>query len=306
MIIPLVGNSKPLQPRITRIKKKSETMKTCFKKSFLCLMLFLGCHIMGCGKDNAPPPDTQSQAEDGHSTIMFPDGSTYDGDIKDGAPHGKGMVRFSDGTRYRGQFAAGQMEGRGSLAYPDKSVYKGTFKKGMLCGNGVLTFPDESRYEGFFKDDAYDGQGVWSTPLGITYEGGFKNGKFHGQGKVVLPDGSQFIGRFEDDRFYGFSDAVSDKKDNTRPNDRGISSELAFSVQVGAFVSQSNAKQLAEVLVNKGYEAQVSVMKDFADRSWYTVRLDRSYASLEDAQERAADFTGKENMAATVRPVDSL
>ncbi|MCP4647489.1 MAG: SPOR domain-containing protein [bacterium] len=83
------------------------------------------------------------------------------------------------------------------------------------------------------------------------------------------------------------------------------SSQLGFSVQVGAFLSRNNAERLTNILIEKGYTASMLPLLDCISRPWFTVRSG-TYSSRPEAKERAISFTEKEQMLATVRPVDSL
>jgi cell division protein FtsN len=83
------------------------------------------------------------------------------------------------------------------------------------------------------------------------------------------------------------------------------SRQLSFSVQVGAFLSRGNAERMAAMLREKGYPSRMLTMLDYANKSWYTVRLG-SYATLQEAKKEASDFSDKEKITATVRPVDAL
>ena len=299
-------------------------LKTIHKRRNLWLLSIICCYPLCLGAEDAVAKRNDGAGADSRDTMTFHDGSTYAGEFKEGEPHGRGIIAFADGSSYVGAFRAGEMHGHGTMSFPDGSEYVGEFKEGMLWGRGVMTFPDGSRYEGFFKNDTYHGRGVWVSPFGIRYEGQFKEGQFDGQGTCVLPDGYEYIGDFRNDCFLGPVTEGNDtgpiagtedslevnNTDSDSPLDHDDAvvgtSELAFSVQVGAFLSKGNAEKLAALLRDKGYETQLAVMRDVAGQPWYAVRLGKDFASLEEAQARAAVFVEKENMAAIVRPVDSL
>lgn len=303
------------------------------------LLLVIFCYHICFGEDDRGEVYVEGDCINGRGAITFYDGSRYDGQFKEGNLHGQGILNFADGSRYTGEFENGEMNGKGTMAFSDSSEYVGEFKNGTLCGQGTLTFPDGSVYNGQFKDGQYHGRGAWSTPDGIRYEGQFKDGKFDGEGIYSLPDGSRYIGLFKDDDFHGqgawiVDDISSNTSDSPQPMQKETGTEyeadlpgaratpsagvaepddavpregggLAFSVQVGAFLSKENAEKLATLLREKGYDAYLLPLNDGVDRSWYTVRLG-SYGSLEEAQEKAAAFSEKEKITAAVRPVDSL
>ena len=45
--------------------------------------------------------------------LQLPDGSTYQGEVKDGLPNGKGTQAFPDRRKYTGEFVNGQRDGQG-------------------------------------------------------------------------------------------------------------------------------------------------------------------------------------------------
>jgi hypothetical protein len=69
--------------------------------------------------------------------INFPDGSVYDGEIKDGKRHGQGKFTFSDGEVYIGQYDNDQRT-QGTLTFPNGDIYQGTFKNGVIEGKWFL------------------------------------------------------------------------------------------------------------------------------------------------------------------------
>lgn len=42
---------------------------------------------------------------------MWPDGSIYEGEYKDGMKHGNGILRWADGSSYEGQFHESNLHG---------------------------------------------------------------------------------------------------------------------------------------------------------------------------------------------------
>ncbi len=100
-------------------------------------------------------------------------------------------------------------------------------------------------------------------------------------------------------------ESIADQGLTASVPDPYASSQLGFSVQVGAFSSRNNAERLTNILSEKGYPASMLPLLDCISRPWFTVRIG-TYSSLPEAKERAISFTEKEQMLATVRPVDSL
>jgi len=270
----------------------------------------------------------------GRGTMTFSDGSEYVGEFKDGVLSGQGTIIFPDGSAYRGEFKNNEYHGKGVWSTPHGIRYEGEFKNGRFDGQGIYSLPDGSEYIGYFKKDRFQGPGAWtskdtdtaqdipdtahseaketdllpgadlSDKTAVPFSGSVEplETTLSMETDKVLPNGKNPAEAPLEDGARLMPDQMPDAENNKAVSD---SSELVFSVQVGAFLSEKNAEKLADLLKEKGYEAQILLMTDYSKRSWYAVRIG-SYTSLDEAQENAADFSGKENMIATVRPVDSL
>jgi cell division protein FtsN len=79
----------------------------------------------------------------------------------------------------------------------------------------------------------------------------------------------------------------------------------AFSVEVGVFVSESDAHQLVRQLQQKGYTPIVLAASDDESRLWYSVRIG-SYDNETEAAQAASNIAGQEKLKAVVRPLGSL
>jgi len=267
-------------------------------------------------------------APHGQGTMTFSDGSTYTGEFRIGEMNGQGIMRFSDGTEYVGEFKDGVLCGQGTITFPDGSAYEGQFEDDKYHGQGVWSSPYGIRYEGQFKDGKFDGHGIYSLPDGSRYIGFFKDDKFYGQGEWAgdntereKSDSSESMElksaerEIETDLTAGAvlpsAEIEKEEEDGSSQHESGIAqasadtSDLAYSVQVGAFLSRRNAEKLKILLREKGYDARILPLDDCSKKPWYTVRLG-SYISLKEAQEKAAAFSEKEKMATIVRPVNSL
>ena len=78
-----------------------------------------------------------------------------------------------------------------------------------------------------------------------------------------------------------------------------------YSVQVGAYADEPEARRLVADLENKGYTPTLFRGRDFEGRQWYAVRIG-SYASQREAAQAAQNFTHQERVKAAVRPSGSL
>ena len=79
----------------------------------------------------------------------------------------------------------------------------------------------------------------------------------------------------------------------------------AYSVQVGAYLEEREARRLAEELESKGYTPTLFSGLDAEARTWYAVRIG-SYSNTKDAGQAASNFERQEKRKTAVRPVGSL
>ncbi|MBN2126189.1 MAG: SPOR domain-containing protein [Deltaproteobacteria bacterium] len=78
----------------------------------------------------------------------------------------------------------------------------------------------------------------------------------------------------------------------------------AYSVQIGAFLVQENARKLAKEIKARGYDAAVLLLGGAADKTWYVVQIG-DYPRFKQASEAARAFMEKEEIIAVVNPVPS-
>lgn len=78
-----------------------------------------------------------SKSVTGMGTLVWPDQSTYEGQIKKGQPHGFGTKTWLvDETKqnqykcYHGNWVFGKMEGHGELVMSQGEIYIGEFQNG--------------------------------------------------------------------------------------------------------------------------------------------------------------------------------
>lgn len=100
----------------------------------IMLLILAGFLVKSCS-DSAP--------------VLAPDGSQYQGDLKDGLMHGQGVLIWPDGSRYEGGFREGRLHGEGEVFLSDPqfgiSSYAGVWEEGVMLEND-LPGP-EIRYE---------------------------------------------------------------------------------------------------------------------------------------------------------------
>lgn len=120
--------------------------------------------------------------------IQYADGSTYDGEYKDGKRHGRGKMVFKDGSKYDGDWKADNFEGQGEFTWPSGAVYNGSFKNGQREGEGSYKYKDLADFAGMCSNDLIHGSGAFTWKDGRRYEGEWVNGSENGMGFCVYPD----------------------------------------------------------------------------------------------------------------------
>ncbi|HEV2862326.1 MAG TPA: SPOR domain-containing protein [Pyrinomonadaceae bacterium] len=86
---------------------------------------------------------------------------------------------------------------------------------------------------------------------------------------------------------------------------RARTDPAAYSVQVGAYSDEQDARRLASDLGGKGYATTIFAGRDAQARVWYAVRIG-AYSSQREAAEAAGNFSAQEKIKAAVRPSGSL
>lgn len=154
-------------------------------------------------------------------TLMFPDGSYYEGQLKNHVKHGAGRHVGADGSEYRGGYADGKPHGEGTYSYPDGRRKKVLYDRGRLIESRFLSHDmDENgciygefeflgRYNGWFKGSKIKGfiphgRGIMRYDNGSIFSGQWENGKMHGNGMVRWEDGSIYSGQWVHGKRSGF------------------------------------------------------------------------------------------------------
>jgi serine/threonine protein kinase len=139
--------------------------------------------------------------------IDYPNGSRYDGELKNGKRHGIGVMIFANGNCYDGQFCDGKRHGQGIFMYANGRRYEGEFRNGKRHGNGTYTSSPKSRtsfsYTGEFANDKFNGRGCAKYGNGDSYIGTFAEDQRHGQGIYKYANGNYYEGYFKNDKRHG-------------------------------------------------------------------------------------------------------
>jgi hypothetical protein len=145
--------------------------------------------------------------------IVFEDGSSYAGQLKDGKKHGPGIYIWADGAEYQGEFKDGEPNGEGLYLYADGrrkrvSYEMGTMKKAFMVSNAERLdgaeygeYDCNGHYSGWFRGNRVKGyvphgRGIMRYQNGSVYTGQWDNGKMHGNGKIQWEDGAVYAGQW--------------------------------------------------------------------------------------------------------------
>jgi len=142
-------------------------------------------------------------------SLMAPDGTVYEGGVKNGRPDGFGTVTDARGTYQKGEWRNGALyRASGTCVFPDGTRETGTWNNDGTRSGGTIWFPDARIYKGDWvivngKADLPYGVGVMTWPDGRQYTGHFVDGKMDGVGKMTYPDGKIEDGQWKQDAFQG-------------------------------------------------------------------------------------------------------
>ena len=113
------------------------------------------------------PPVPQGQRE----IITYPDGTRYEGEIRDGKKHGQGTFTFGNGDKYAGEFVSDMRHGQGTYYYAAGDRYVGQFMKGRRHGIGTYYYVNGDVFQGPYVDGKMNGRGVYTCADGQRIEG---------------------------------------------------------------------------------------------------------------------------------------
>lgn len=114
---------------------------------------------------------------DGHVSIKWPDGSSYDGNALAGQMDGQGTLTTRTGDRFEGQWKSGQLNGYGSAVWANGDRYDGDWRDGKADGRGVQVWADGHKYDGEWRNDEPNGHGIVTERDGTRFEGEFADGR---------------------------------------------------------------------------------------------------------------------------------
>uniref|UniRef100_A0A8C6S1Q6 Radial spoke head 10 homolog B (Chlamydomonas) n=1 Tax=Nannospalax galili TaxID=1026970 RepID=A0A8C6S1Q6_NANGA len=175
-----------------------------------------------------------------HGVYTWPDGSTYEGEVRNGLRNGFGMFKCStQSVSYIGHWCHGKRHGKGSIYYNQEgtSWYEGDWVYNIKTGWGVRRYKSGNIYEGQWENNMRHGEGRmrWLTtneeytghwekgiqngfgthtwflkripnsqyPLRNEYIGEFVNGYRQGDGKFYYASGAMYEGEWVSNKKHG-------------------------------------------------------------------------------------------------------
>lgn len=145
----------------------------------------------------------KGDCKNSYSTCLFPSGSKYVGDFKDGKIHGKGILYFSDGNKYIGHWVNHYREGEGRMVFANGDEYFGDFKQSKFDGFGEMNYASGNSYVGQWSENKPHGNGTFYFSNGDRYEGQMVSGQFQGEGIMFYADGSRYNGNWYKNKKHG-------------------------------------------------------------------------------------------------------
>ena len=196
----------------------------------------------------------------GQGTLIYCDGTKYEGEFKDDNRHGQGTIIDSNGNKYEGEWKDNKIHGQGTIIDSKGPKYEGEFFDGKRHGHGTLTYSDGSKYKGEWKDNKIHGQGTTiNSILDTKYEGEFKDGKQHGHGTLTYSDGSKYKGELRNNKKHGQGTIIhlnGDKYEDKWKNGR----------KVGAFiVTYSDGTRLSGQYIDDKLQGKLQVIEEIEE-----------------------------------------
>lgn len=94
----------------------------------------------------------EGDCTNGKGTFVWPSGSRYEGQWKNGKRNGHGIFTSAQGETYEGEFKDDKFHGTGTYRFKNGDLYSGQWRNGKQEGHGVHISSDGERFEGTFRD----------------------------------------------------------------------------------------------------------------------------------------------------------
>ena len=117
-------------------------------------LLLTACATKNISAPNQPYLDTQKRIEklNNDQYRYLEDQTIYIGEFNQGIPSGFGELISPDGSRYQGSIKNSKAHGFGKSTMITGEIYEGEHLQGLFEGKGKLTLSDGSYFIGTFKN----------------------------------------------------------------------------------------------------------------------------------------------------------
>ena len=161
------------------------------------------------------PPIKESKKWEWY-TFVFADGSSYEGNIREGLRHGIGTSIDTNGSCYEGDWENDKLHGKGKCSINAGSVFDILFATWSSLdkiefGKQLNIDPRQTylEYEGDFKEGKMHGYGKQicldeGPSSNVFYEGSWKDNRMHGYGILKQANGSSYKGDWQEDKRHGY------------------------------------------------------------------------------------------------------
>ena len=130
-------------------------------------------------------------------TIVFPNGTSYTGTMKQNQITGEGVYKFPNGSTYTGQVLNGLRNGYGTFTSQNGIQYEGEWRKGLKHGKGKI-IQGNMCLEGTWKNGVIDGPGRIKWKSGNIYEGELAGNEIFGDGYMIWYNNNEkFTGKWK-------------------------------------------------------------------------------------------------------------
>jgi hypothetical protein len=125
------------------------------------------------------------------------DGTLYEGSYKNGIPDGKGKWIYPNGNSYEGEIKENKLAGKGIYKYANGTVIEGSFLNGSADGYAKASYTNGDNYEGNWVQGNRTGKGKYFfSSSGNVYEGEYLNNQSNGKGKLTYKNSTVDEGEF--------------------------------------------------------------------------------------------------------------
>ena len=231
-------------------------------------------------------PHTYSNS-DGFGTIVWENGTKYEGEISAGKMHGAGKIIYENEEQYDGEFLFGKKEGFGAFQFSCGAEYLGQFKNDQMHGEGVLRLSEKETFSGTWKNGLAEGECTHLKPDGSEFIGNYQEGERNGKGMITFETqdtmrGVWKNGIIEQKSHFKFSDGSS----IIHFWEKGKMKEKASYVQPNGLQISAPKNQLAQLLMGTSLGNSETVEDNFS-LAWYAAAIEyKNQGNFEGATEQ--------------------